>query len=107
MAIRRACSYQATFQTPEDPANYSAIIITIQQNGANIINKSLGDNGVSIDNDVVVLNLNQEETAQFIAGTPALIQIRCFASEYNAPGSACFGVDVGEALNDTILTQGD
>lgn len=103
--IRRACSYQATFQTPDAPENYSAIIITIQQNGANVINKTLNDAGMSIDNDVVVLNLNQEETAQLVAGTPALIQIRCYGSEYNAPGSAIFGVDIGDALNDVILPQ--
>lgn len=103
MALRRACSYQATFQTPEDPANYSAILVTIQQNGGNIINKSLEDDGLEISGDVVVLNLNQEETALLTAGTPALIQIRCFESEYNAPGSAVFAVDVGTALNDTIL----
>lgn len=103
MALRRACSYQATFKTPEDPSSYSAILITIQQNGENIINKSLGDNGLEIDEDVVVLNLNQEETALLTAGVPALIQIRCYLSEYNAPGSTAFAVDVGPALNDTIL----
>lgn len=103
MAIRRACSYQAIFTTSEDPANYSAILITIQQNGQNIINKSLGDSGVTIDGDTVILKLTQEETAQFEAGTPALIQIRCYESEYNAPGSAVFGVEVGRALNDEIL----
>ena len=103
MALRRACSYQATFKTPEDPVNYSAILVTIQQSGENIINKSLEDLGLEIDEDVVVLNLNQEETALLTEGKPALIQIRCFKSEYNAPGSAVFAVDVGPALNDTIL----
>lgn len=104
MAIRRACSYQAIFTTPEDPANYSAIIITIQQNGLNIINKSLGDDGVTLEGDTVVMKLTQQETAQFVAGTTALIQIRCFESAYNAPGSAVFGVEVGRALNDEILS---
>lgn len=103
MAIRRACSYKAIFTTAEDPANYSAILITIQQNGQNIINKSLGDAGVSIEEDTVVLELNQQETSQFVAGITALIQIRCYESEYNAPGSAVFGVEVGRALNDEIL----
>lgn len=103
MALRRACSYQATFQTPKAPANYLAILVTIQQDGVNIINKSLGDVGIEIDDDVVVLNLNQEETALLTAGVPALIQIRCYLSEYDAPGSKAFAVDVGPALNDTIL----
>lgn len=102
MALRRACSYQATFKTPEDPSNYSAILVTMQQDGENLINKD--ENDLTIDGDVVVLNLDQDETKVFKAGKPALIQIRCYASQYNAPGSAVFAVDVGPALNDTTLS---
>ena len=102
MALRRACSYQATFKTPEDPSNYSAILVTMQQEGVNLINKD--ENNLTIDGDVVILNLDQDETKLFKAGKPALIQIRCFESQYNAPGSAVFAVDVGPALNDTTLS---
>lgn len=102
MALRRACSYQATFKTPEDPSNYSAILVTMRQDGVNLINKD--ENDLTIDGDVVVLNLDQDETKVFTAGRPALIQIRCYESQYNAPGSAVFAVDVGEALNDTTLS---
>lgn len=104
MGIRRACSYKVTFHTPEAPPGYSAILITIQQDGANIINKTGSDSGVTVGDDIV-LELNQEETALLTAGT-ALIQIRCYASEYNAPGSKVWAVDVWPALNDSILPEG-
>lgn len=101
MAIRRACSYQATFQTPAAPANYSAILVTIQQDGQNLISKDLSQ--LTIEDDTVILKLNQEETAQLAPG-PALIQIRCFASEFDAPGSGLFGVEVLQSLDDQILS---
>lgn len=101
MALRRACSYQATFKTPEDPANYSAMLVTLHQNGQNLINKD--QTQLTIDGDYVILQLDQEETKLFTAGKPALIQIRCYESQYNAPGSAAFQIDVAPALNDVIL----
>lgn len=102
MGLRRACSYQATFQTPEDPADYSKILVTIQQNGMNLISKTEDD--LTIDGMTVILKLTQAETALFETPGPALIQIRCYESAYNAPGSAVFPVDVWPALDDQILT---
>lgn len=101
MAIRRACSYQATFQTPKAPSNYSDILVTVAQKGVNLINKpryllDIGENTVR-------MSLTQEETLLFEAGVPAQIQIRCFAADYDAPGSAVWTVDVLPALNDMIL----
>lgn len=102
MALRRACSYQATFTTPEAPSAYSAILVTIQQKGVNIINKNKSD--LTLDSTSVTMKLTQQETAMLTAGIPALIQIRCYASTYDAPGSALFTVDVQPALNDQILS---
>ena len=101
MAFRRACSYQATIQPPEAPTTYSAVLVTFQQNGNNLINKTLSD--LTIDGDVFVVNLTQEETAIFDDGKQAWLQIRCYASAYNAPGSAAWPIDVLPALNDQIL----
>ena len=101
MGIRRACSYQATFQTPEAPSNYSDILVTISQKGVNLINKYRAN--LEIGTETVILNLTQEETKQLEAGVTAQMQIRCFGSTYNAPGSAVFSVDVWPALNDIIL----
>ena len=101
MGIRRACSYQVTFQTPESPANYSDILVTFSQKGKQLINKQRYN--LLIDDKQVVAQLTQEETSLFKAGLQAQIQIRCFGSTYNAPGSKIFFVDVWPALNDTIL----
>ena len=51
----------------------------------------------------MILQLTQAETAQFVAGIPAQIQIRCYGSAYNAPGSAAYVIEVWPALNDEIL----
>lgn len=101
MGLRRACSYEATIQTPRAPSNYSAMLVTIQQDGVNLINKSKSD--LTVGDADVTLRLTQEETAQFRAGVPALLQIRCYAGTYDAPGSAAWQIDVWPALNDSIL----
>ena len=101
MGIRRACSYQVTFQTPEPPSNYSDILITFSQNGENLINKPRYQ--LLVEDYTVTAQLTQEETNLFKAGTAAQIQIRCFGGIYNAPGSAVKSVEVWPALNDVIL----
>lgn len=101
MAIRRACSYQAEFKTPKSPTLYSDILVTVAQNGENLIDKPRYL--LNIGEERVTLQLTQEETKLFEAGVPAQIQIRCFAGVYEAPGSAVWTVDVLPALNDMIL----
>lgn len=101
MGIRRACSYQATIQTPKAPSAYSAMLLTFQQNGQNLINKTKAD--LTIQDNKVVVNLTQAETALFTAGIPALMQLRCYASANEAPGSRVWTLDVYPALNPEIL----
>ena len=101
MGIRRACSYQVSFQTPQPPAGYSDILVSFGQNGNVLFNKT--EDELVIGETSVIAQLTQEETRQFKAGVAAQIQIRCFASTYNAPGSKEFFVDVWPALNDVIL----
>lgn len=101
MGIRRACSYQATIKTPQPPSAYSALLLTIAQNQRNLINKTEED--LLLTETGVILNLTQEETAQFKSGTPAFLQLRCYASPTDAPGSKVWALDVYPALNDEIL----
>jgi len=101
MGIRRACSYQVSFQTPEPPSNYSDILVTFSQLGANLINKPRYN--LLVEDYTVTAQLTQEETKLFEAGITTQIQIRCFGGVYNAPGSAVYSVEVWPALNDTIL----
>lgn len=100
MAFRRACSYAATITPPEVPATYSDGLVTFIQDDT-VINKSLAELTVS-GNDFIV-QLTQEETAAFTAGKRLFMQIRLYASTYNAPGSAAWPIDVLPALNDQIL----
>lgn len=103
MAIRRACSYSATIKPPEDPAEYTAIVATFSQGGNILINKELGDSGVTLEEDCVVVRLSQEETLLFQPGSVALFQIRCYKSTYEAPGSKVWAIDVYDSLNMEVL----
>lgn len=102
MGLRRACTYQATIRTPKAPSNYSKLLLTIQQSGQNLINKTQAD--LTTDATSVSVTLTQAETAQFKAGVPALLQLRCYASANEAPGSHAWAIDVLPALNDQILS---
>lgn len=104
MAFRRACSYSATIKTPKEPSNYSEILVTFQQDKTNLVSKHLED--LTVFGDRIVVKLNQTETKQFVAGKLAFLQIRCYAAEYDAPGSAAWPLDVWPALDDTILGGG-
>lgn len=102
MGIRRACSYKAVFKTPVAPSNYSKILVTVQQDGVNLISKNKA--ALTIGTDTVTMNLTQEETSPLEAGKRAYVQIRCYASAYDAPGSKAWPVEVWPALDDQILS---
>ena len=102
MAFRRACSYTATIQTPEAPSNYSAILVTFAQDGENIIEKD--ETEITIGDANIVVKLDQTETKQFACGKKAFLQVRCYKSQYEAPGSAIWALDVCPVLNDEVLT---
>ena len=104
MAITRVCSYTATIQTPLPPEEYSAILVTFAQNQQNMIIKQLGDPGITVESDSVIVQLTQEETMQLAAGVPALMQIRCFKAPYQAPGSMIWAIEVYDALNEEVLS---
>ena len=100
MAITKACSYKATIQLPEDPSEYSAIQVTISQENLEIIKTK---QQLDIDENTVILKLDQSETKQFTACKKAFIQIRLYKSQYEAPGSKIFAVDVCPSLNEDVL----
>ena len=102
MAIIRACSYTATIQPPEDPTNYSKILVTFQQDGTNKINLDEGD--VTLSDGKIIVQLDQTQTKLLTCGKKVLMQIRCYKSQYVAPGSAVWAIDVWPALNDEVLS---
>ena len=101
MAFRRACSYEATIKTPQAPSHYSAILVTFQQGGTNLVEKELAD--LTLTDTSVIVKLTQAETAQFEAKKNMYMQIRCYAATYDAPGSQVWTIPVEAALNDELL----
>lgn len=101
MAMIRACSYVAEIETPEPPSNYSAIQVTVMQ-GNTSITKTKPQ--LTLTEDSVMVKLDQTETKQFTCGTNAYIQIRCYKSQYDAPGSEVFIIQVHPALDDEVLS---
>lgn len=114
MSIRRACSYAATITTPEAPANYSAILVSFSQDKRVIHSFALGDPELVVNANDVTVQLTQEQTAAFLpsAGSPmgrenaqpAYLQIRCYKSAYEAPGSKTWALDVYDSIEEEVLS---
>ena len=112
--MHRAGTYPATIKTPLPPAEYSAIRVSFAQDQQELVVKDLGDSGLSIDEETVTVILTQTETLLFRPsapspmgekqGAPAFMQIRCFKDQLDAPASACWRIDVFDAINREVLT---
>lgn len=102
MSIRRVCSYSATIQTPVDPSTYSAIVVTFAQAGETIVSKN--KSALTLGANSITVNLDQSETKLFDPTKNALMQVRCYKSQYDAPGSEIWAIRVDPALNEDILS---
>lgn len=99
--IRRVCSWACTVKTPKAPSTYSEILVTFEQNQQVVINKTQDD--ITIGTEDIEIDLTQEETALLDGDSFCYMQVRCYASEYDAPGSAIFKIPVQRALSEEIL----
>ncbi len=99
--FRRACSHQITVQTPKPPDTYSDMLAVIAQDEENLFIKDLSQ--LETTDTCVIINMNQQDTKKFKAGIPAYFQLRCYASEYDAPGTAEFQLEVWPVLDARIL----
>ena len=114
MAIRRACSYAATITTPEAPSEYSAILVSFAQDQRIVHSFALGDPEIVVNDSDVTVQLTQDQTAVFSpsagspmgvqAAGPAYLQIRCYKSAYDAPGSKTWAVEVYDSLEVEVLS---
>lgn len=104
MAILRACSYQATIELPEPPENYTAILVTLSQEGVTIEKDQ--DDLVTEENSII-FQLDQNETKQLTACKHAYMQVRCYKSQYEAPGSKVWVLDVCASLNEDVLPRSE
>ena len=113
MAIKRACTYSASIRMPEDPDNYSQILVTVSQDPEIIAEKQKAD--LALSEQAINFTLTQEETRLLRPsvkspmgnriGSPAYIQVRAFKSASAAPGSDCWKVEVYDSLNDGVLSD--
>lgn len=111
--IHRAGTYPATIKTPKAPTEYSAIQVTFSQNQQVLVTKELGDEGLTLNGDAVEVVLTQQETLRFqpsagsamgaVKSPPAFLQIRCYASDLEAPASACWPIAVYDSLTSNVL----
>lgn len=101
MAMIRACSYSGMIDTPDSPSEYSVIQVTVKQ-GSVEITKELQD--LELTDTSIIFSLDQTETKQFSCGETAFIQVRCYKSQYDAPGSEIWGIPVLPSLNDEVLS---
>lgn len=114
MAIRRACSYAATITTPEAPGEYSAILVSFAQDQQIVHSFELGDPEIVVNANDVTVQLSQEQTKAFQpsagspmgiqAAGPAYLQIRCYKSTYDAPGSKTWAIEVYDSLEMEVLS---
>lgn len=100
--MRRATSHDFSFNLPRDADFYSEILVTLAQNGEEIINKRKAE--LQLNGPVVSLSLTQEETLRFEAGVPAYVQIRAYATPTEAPGSRVWKIPVYASLNEEVLS---
>lgn len=101
MPIIKGASFAATIQTPLPAESYSALRVTFAQGGQVIAAKD--KTALLLQNGLVIAQLSQEETLGFMAGAPALMQIRCYRSEYDAPGSCCWPIPVLPSNEEEVL----
>lgn len=100
--IVKACSYTAVIKTPVDPNEYSSILVTFAQGGDVLVEKTKAS--LEFAEDSVIVKLDQNDTKLFDATKRAQMQIRCYKSQYDAPGSTIFGIDVSPSLNEVVLS---
>ena len=59
---------------------------------------------LTLQENAVKVQLTQEETALFTAPGTALLQLRAYKSEYDAPGSRMWAIPVYPTNNEEILS---
>lgn len=87
--MRRGTTPTLTFTTPYEASEIGTIYITFSQRGATILEKTLGDSGLSVSDYEITVNFTQEESLLFNANptAPASAQIRIVLTTGDAVAS--------------------
>lgn len=97
----RGTTPQHTFLFPFDPATCSEIIVTYQQKGIDVLEKTLPDMTIDSTANTVSYRLTQEETLGFDEGFVRL-QVKAKVGN-NVMASAIMNVPATEILNEEVI----
>ena len=91
-----------TFTVDTDLRDAVEIWITYSQSNKVIINKTLSD-GISVEEDNLVIELTQEDTLKFRQNTPVKIQIRAKFDDGSAIKSLVINTTSDECLKREVI----
>lgn len=109
--MKRACSYNVAVATSVDARTYSKILVTFAQDQEILITKTEAD--FDVQEAGFTVQLSQEETLQFRPslksvmgrriGSPVYMQVRAYRTNYDAPGSDNYEIDVIDSHSEEVL----
>ena len=103
----RATTPRHTYKLPIQASTCKVIQVTYTQGNTEIVKQSDGatlPDGMTYDENKVIIRLTQEETLRFKAKAPAFVQVRALTYDGDALASRSFKIDVYEVQNKEILT---
>ena len=89
------------FEFPYPATLAEKVIVTYEQNGETVIEKTDGD--VSIDGGYIVVRLSQEETLNLSNEYDVVMQVKVKFTDGNVVPSNLIYASVGEVLNREVL----
>lgn len=96
----RATTPTHTFNVPFETEFIDALIITYQQKGKTIVEKTKDD--VTFDEKKIIVTLTQEETNMFDKGDTAKVQLRVKIAD-RVQASNIITLRVNNVLNDEVM----
>lgn len=97
----RGTTPRHTFIFPFDPADCSEIIVTYQQKGVDVLEKTLNDMEIDSTENTISYRLSQEETLGFSEGFVRL-QVKAKVGN-NVMASVIMNVPATEILNEEVI----
>lgn len=101
--MRRGTTPVHTFATDADLTGASVLYVTYQQRGKTVLEKSLGDAGVSVTEAAVTVELSQDETLSFTESVPVRMQIRAGWADGTRAASNILSTSAEEILKEGAI----
>lgn len=98
--MRRGTTPTLTFTTPYAAAMIQSGYLTFNQRGETVLDVSLDDPSVTIEDEAISIELTQEQTLAFTSAAPAQAQIRAMLTSNKAVGSNIVQIPICAILKD-------